>query len=117
LYVLSANDRDHSLCHACPYPELAGKPEAHRPASGRENSSGLGVLASVAGLVRCIQPAEKLELLPAGTERVADPFDAAQRSTLVWWALSWQRMQRSGLDMTLTPCGPLWQSTHEGTVP
>jgi hypothetical protein len=39
-----------------------------------------------------------------------------QRSTWVWWALWWQRPQPSGFFITLGACGPLWQSTHDGTV-
>ena len=60
---LFRNDRDDSPCYACLHPELEGRPEAERPASGWENCSGQGVLGPVAGLVGCIQATETLKLL------------------------------------------------------
>jgi adenylyltransferase/sulfurtransferase len=57
------NDRDDGPCYACLYQDVAGHPDAARPASSWENCSGQGVLGPVAGLVGCIQATEALKLL------------------------------------------------------
>lgn len=56
-------DRYDSPCYACLYQDVAGHPDAERPASNWENCSGQGVLGPVAGLVGCIQATEALKVL------------------------------------------------------
>jgi len=68
---LFRTDRDDSPCYACLHPELEGRPEAERPASGWENCSGQGVLGPVAGIVGCIQATETLKLLLGVGESLA----------------------------------------------
>jgi adenylyltransferase/sulfurtransferase len=57
------SDRDDGPCYACLYEDVAGHPDAQRPASNWENCSGQGVLGPVAGLVGCIQATEALKVL------------------------------------------------------